>query len=315
MRVTFNGKDLTKLHTRLESLSDDSKAKIKRVIQDTGAQLHEQRSEPMSDNLDQVIAECKKVDSGIARFMQNIFEETKQKLYPETDNEQRSETMETYSLPEALAKAKAKPGQLFKDKDGREVIFDDKDALKGWEYLYANGEKTFIRDTNLWYEEQPKPQPGEYWYSEVDDEYLLIKEHRYDKPYFMTDTSNHTHASQEAIVNMIDKQDNMDYYSCDTIKGGMVQEVPDWLSWLDFKRSGATKVTDKQSLKFLEVNRRPGEWRIGDLVYSKLSDNVGEIFKINGDESIGLRDMYICDKEDIFPVCFVEDRKDRGEST
>lgn len=257
----------------------------------------------MSDSLDKAIYEIKKQEGPVARAFQEILEDTKRICEPQ---EQRSETMKTYNLPEAMIKAKENPGTIYETgEDGIAIQFlDSADCWAKTEY-----DNSVMLYDHKFHEAQPKPKPGEYWHFEKDDVYIKVKEHIYEKP-ILINQNVQKDIDPDFLEHVIAEQEETDLYSCDMIKGGIAQEVVGWIPLVNFQHR-ATRVTDERALMFFNAGRLPNEFKVEDLVGLSDISEVGRVTKV-ANQMVEVSEVSLWHKNHLTPVCFVEDRKDIG---
>lgn len=187
----------------------------------------------MSDSLDKAIYEIKKQEGPVARAFQEILEDTKRICEPQ---EQRSETMQTYNLPEAMIKAKENPGTIYETgEDGIAIQFLDSAGC--WA-------KTDYDDHVMLYDHefrelQPKIQVGDWFQSKNTGVYFKVfgLSAAYEQNYKLQILNGKDDARMKAS--------EINQYS--------------------------NKITDERALMFLNGGRKPDDWKDGDIATDGVS--------------------------------------------
>lgn len=199
-------------------------------------------------------------------------------LFSTTSTSQRSETMESYNLPEAMIKAKENPGTIYEtEEDGISIQFLDSAGC----WVKIDSEDEVMLYDHAFHELQSKIQAGDWLQDKTCGIYIKVLGSSME-PYAYRvrelGTNGDTHLTE--------------------IKA----------------RNTYEKVTDERALMFLNGGREPNEWKSGDIA---IEDTViGELnwVYLAGRRLYFKKAQIEPDSPLIKPVTFVEDRKDRANA-
>lgn len=210
--------------------------------------------------------------------------------------------MGSHTVLQVMELAKENTNKKFHSKDSGIVvqyfynIIDESGVHDYWEFTHDHtGEILFDILDDRWVEKEI-PKAGEYWYFKDDEEYVRVKEHRNDLSISLVADI----VDESAWKQLNNIKGNVDMYSVETIAGGLTQEVPGWVTIVEFQNDAEHIINERDTI-FLNANRRPSEWESGDLYKDEHYPTVREV-KYPG---------FVTKEKPAYPVCFVEDRKDR----